>query len=234
MKVHTYLEWMPEFVIGAEGEEDAAAGNAADDSASGQADDDASGGDENDQDDSDDAAGSGDDDSSADDRRELKEALAKERKANRQREKELNRLRRERQEAEEAEQGELAAAQAKLERLTQREAQLASGYLKSALDREIERAAVKAGFIDVSDALAGVDRSKLSYEQDEDDPSEIEIDGKSIAREVKSLAGKKPHFIRQGTDDGEPSGSTFGGAGRRKNNKADDEALRQKYPSLNY
>ena len=69
-------------------------------------------------------------------------------------------------------------------------------------------------------------------EQDDDDPSVITIDQKSIAAQVKALSTKKPHFIKTGTEDGEPTGSSFGGTKTPKKTNRSDE-LKAAYPSLN-
>jgi hypothetical protein len=233
-------EWLRgiEFISGAEGEGDqGAAGSTGDNST----DDDASGGAGSSSSSSDDASGSGDDstdhdddDKSSDDKAELKEALRKERAANKAKEKELKRLQRQQEDAELAKKDETEAERLRRERAEERLTKLASGYLKTRLDQAIRDAATKLNFVDVNDALAGVDREALTFEQDEDDPSDVTIDEKSVAREVKALATRKPHWVKAGTDDGEPTGSTFGGAGRRKGKGTNEETLRSKYPALNY
>jgi hypothetical protein len=124
---------------------------------------------------------------------------------------------------EEAKQKELAA--------TQRAEKLAAGLLKRDIDTAIKEAARDLKFLDVEDALNGVDRSKIVADQDDDDPTDIEIDEDTVKAAVKALATRKPHFLNSGTDDGEATGSQFGGSKRRT--KADEEAaLREYYPSL--
>src|SRR5690606_19230575 len=113
---------------------------------------------------------------------------------------------------EDAEKTEIDQYKAKAEKATSTNERLAASLLKRDLDDAIKAAA--KDFIDPDDALRGIDRSKLVFEQDEDDPTEITLDLKSIEREVKNLATKKPHFLKQGTDDGEPTGSQFGGSNR--------------------
>ena len=96
--------------------------------------------------------------------------------------------------------------------------------------KAIEDEAKKQKFIDPSDAINGVDRSKLVYDQDDEDPTDIDIDLTSVVAEVKRLAASKPHFITRGTDDGEPSGSGFGGSKKQK--KSSEDQMRELYPSL--
>lgn len=160
----------------------------------------------------------------------LKSALEKERKANREKEKELKALRKAKEAEENAKKSDLERAQAEAEANKTKAERLAEGFLRNSLHTAIRNEAQKLGFIDVEDAIAGVSRDDLSFEQDEDDPSDIDIDMKSVTKAVKALAAKKPHFIKTGTEDGEPSGSQFGGSKQKK--KTSDDQLRDKYPSL--
>lgn len=167
----------------------------------------------------------------------IKKALRAERAARKQDAKErkreareLARLRAQLEEDEAAKKGELEQERLKRERAEEKNQRLAAGYLRSALDREIERAARDAKFRDTDDALQLVDRSLITYEQDEDDPSEVDIDRKTVQQAVKKLADRKKHLIASGTEDDEPTGSRFGGP--RKKSRTSEEALRQKYPGL--
>lgn len=185
-------------------------------------------------------AGDPDDEDDPDDKAELKKALSKERKerkdrdrAARKAERELARLRQEAEDSKTAEKGEAAAEKVKRERAEARLEKLVTGYRKSALDSAIEKAARAAKFIDTDDAIAGVDRSGISVEQDEDDPADVTIDTKTVERAVKELATRKRHLVQGGTSDGEPSGSRFGGAGGKGDKaKTDDERIKALYPSL--
>jgi hypothetical protein len=161
----------------------------------------------------------------------LKSALAKERAANKAKDKELKRLQKAQKAQEDAEKSDLEKAQGEAETNKAKAEKLAAGFLRTNLNSAIRAEAEKAGFIDVDDALNGISRDDLEYEQDEDDPSEVDIDLKSVQKAVKALATKKPHFIKKGTDDGEPSGSQFGGS-RKKKAKSSDDELRERYPSL--
>lgn len=214
-------------IIGAEGE------NGSGDK-TGEDDDDSS--DEDGDDDSDDSQEHDD----ADDPKVkgLKSALAVERASNKTNAKELKRLERELKKAKAAqdekeleEKSEVEQATTKAQKAEEKATKLAQGLLKRDIDSAIEKAARDAGFIDIDDALSGVDRSKIVFEQDDDDPSDIDIDIKTVVAEVKGLAGRKKHLVRTGTDDGEPTGSTFGGS-KRKKGKLDEETLKDKYPSL--
>lgn len=163
--------------------------------------------------------------------RGLKNALVTERARADKLAKELKRRDKAKADAALAEQSELEQANTKLQAAQDRVSKLAAGYLQSQLNSAIRSAAEKAKFIDSEDAIAGVDRSKLVFEQDEDDPSVVTIDIKSIQDAVKALATKKPHFIQSGTDDGEPTGGKFGGNSKRKATTEDE--LRKKYSALN-
>jgi hypothetical protein len=113
---------------------------------------------------------------------------------------------------------------------TARAEKLAAGLLKRDIDTAIKEAARDLKFIDVEDALNGVERSAIVFDQDDEDPTDIDIDIDTVKAAVKKLATSKPHFLNRGTDDGEATGSQFGGS--RKTKKQGEEALRELYPSL--
>lgn len=168
----------------------------------------------------------------------LKIALKKEREANRANSKELRRLQREaaaaqkaKDEQDLAEKSELEQATIKLQKAEERANALAAGYLKSSLDRAIEQAAREAHFIDPNDAITSIARDSISFEQDENDPSRVTIDPKTVKAAVKALADKKPHWVSSGTDDNGATGSKFSGT-PPKNKKTDAERLAELYPSL--
>lgn len=164
-----------------------------------------------------------------DDTSGLKSALAGERARAKAAEKELAKLQKAADEKDLADKSEVEQARIKLEKAEAKAQKLASGFLTSELDRAIRRAA--KDFIDPTDAIAGVDRSKLSFTQDEDDPSDIEVDEKSIEKEVKRIAAQKPHFLKTGTTDGDATGGKFGGKPPRERETSADK-LKTKYPSL--
>lgn len=119
----------------------------------------------------------------------------------------------------------LTASEEKLQRLGKM-------YYKHALDTAIEREARNLNFIDVSDAIAGVDRSVITAEQEPDDPAVVVIDDASLKKAVKGLADKKKHLIRVGTGDGSPTGSSFGGGGGKPTAKMKEDELKKLYPNL--
>lgn len=163
----------------------------------------------------------------------LKSALQKERQgrqADADELKELRKLKKQHDEAELAKKSDIDQARIKAEAAEEKATKLATGFLNRELNLAIVEAARGLDFIDADDALAGVDRSGFTFTQDEDDPSNVTIDKKTIEAAVKSLATKKPHFVKAGTDDGKPSGSQFGGP--KKKQQTSDEALKEKYPSL--
>ena len=234
MKIHTkFPEWLFSFstIVGAE--DDPPAGTSGDQGSS-----------END------SAGDPpkgdpdpDEDDDADDPKDtdgLKSALAKERKAAKLATKEakatareLAALRKEKEERELAEKGETEQEKIKREKAEAKLEKLTVGFRKSAIDRAIETAAKALGFLDPEDAIAGVDRSNIEAEQDEEDPSKVSITPKTVETAVKDLAKRKPHYLKpEGTSDGEPTASRFGGGGSKQGKKDTDEVLKAKYPSL--
>lgn len=177
-----------------------------------------------------------DDDDKDDDDKDvdgLKSALAKERRERRKLEKAA--AAREKADADEKskEADAVAHAQKKEQEARDKVSKLASGLLQRELDSAIRKEAEKQGFIDPADAIDGVDRNSLTYEQDDEDPTDIDIDAKSIEKVVKGLAARKPHFIKTGTDDGQRTGGGFGG-GAQGDRKDKDAALKAKYSALNH
>ena len=168
----------------------------------------------------------------------VKKALREERKLHRQAEtarktaeREAARLHQAEEDRKLAEAGELEREKTLRERAEERNAKLAQGFLRSNIDRAIEKAAQEAKFIDPDDALQGVDRQKITYEQDAEDPTVVTVDLKSVKAAVTDLATRKKHLVRASTEDGEPTGSPFGGGTTRKKT-TDEDTLREQYPSL--
>lgn len=125
----------------------------------------------------------------------------------------------------EAEKAKEASAKAQ-EKVTK----LATSLKTQALDSAIEREARALKFRDVDDAIRLVDRGAIEVEQDEDDPSDVSVDQKTVKTAVQALANKKKHLIgEEGSED--PSGSKFGGGNKDKKTLT-EEALVQKYPAL--
>lgn len=222
------IELLPEVIFGAEendgqenasGDSDESTGDSSkgEDGAAGSSSSDQSGSDEHD--DANDPKTAG-----------LKSALAAERKARKDEAKELKVLREEKEARELAAKSDVEREQIRADKASEKLTKLAAGYLKSATDTAIAKAAEKAGFLDTDDALAGVDRDSLGIEQDDEDPSIVTIDTKAVEKAIKALGLKKPHFLKTGTDDGDPTGSQFGGS--KKKPKSEDAALKAKYPSL--
>lgn len=218
------LDALPEFIFGAEGEADGTEGaSGASTTSTG---DTSKAGDE--------TAGSSSEADSEEDSKDdakdgLKSALASERRARTAAEKQAKALQKEKEERELAEKTEIEQERTKAEKATTSLQKLKDGFLKNVLDSAIEKAA--KDFTDTDDVLAGVDRSTIEYEQDEDDPSVVTIDLKSVDKAVKALATKKPHWLKTGTSDGEATGNKFGN-GKGAGKKSDDETIREMYPAL--
>lgn len=107
---------------------------------------------------------------------------------------------------------------------------LAAKLLTNAVDTAIIRYA-GADFVDVGDMLRLIDRSEIDVDQNEDDPSEIEVDAESVQDAIKALRKSKPYLVKVAKGDQATSGSKFGG---KKKNKTEltEEQLRKKYPAL--
>jgi hypothetical protein len=116
------------------------------------------------------------------------------------------------------------AAEAKLQKLQ-------TAFVKSSFASTVRSMATN--FVDPDDAVAALDMSMITHEQDEDDPSNIVWDEAEIKTALKDLAKRKPHFLQSGEKDPKtptrPSGSKFAGA--RKPNTTDPKAELQGYQS---
>lgn len=219
------LDALPEFIFGAEGE---ASGAGDTQGASTESTGDTSGAGEE-------TAGSGseagtEENSKDDEDKGLSRALAAERAARKAADKKATALQKAADERELAEKTEIEQERTKAEKATSALDKLKDGFLKTKLDAAIEKAA--KDFTDPEDVLNGVDRKLIEFEQDEDDPSEVTIDLKTVERAVKALATKKPHWLKTGTDDGEATGGKFGNGQGQGKKKSTDDQLRDAYPAL--
>jgi hypothetical protein len=223
-------------IRGFEGDGDSGDGSGGDDSGSQGADGDDSGGDDSTDDDSDD-----DDDDLPDDNKELKGALKKERLAARAAQKEAkkatreaNRLKAEAEAKNTDETDKVKTAEEKATKAADKVAKLASGLKSQAIESAVTKAANKAGFRDADDVMALLERAKfagIDVDQDEDDPSDIDIDEKSVQRAVAKIAKDKPHLLLADGDTNS-SGSTFRGSGGSKEKKSAEDQYKEKYPAL--
>lgn len=186
----------------------------------------------------DDKGGSEDDDDLGGNTDGLKSALQKERLARRDAERarkaeqdELALLRKEKEERELSELDEIQKAQARAEKAEERAKALAANYARDSINAAIRESAKAARFADPDDAVALVARADIAFTQDDENPEEVTVDASTVDKVVKDLATRKPHYLKTGTDDGEPSGSSFSTSGNNKKKATEDE-LRDKYPSL--
>lgn len=108
---------------------------------------------------------------------------------------------------------------------------LGAGYRETAITSAIADAARDLKFRDVKDAIVQVDRSAFGVEQDEEDPSRVEIDAKSVKAAVKKLADEKKYLL-QAEGEALPSGSRFGGGANADKTTKSQEEMMKKYPAL--
>lgn len=122
----------------------------------------------------------------------------------------------------------LAAAEARSERLAERLA-------RSAVDTAIIQVAAEAKmpkFTDVEDVLKLLNRDEIDFEQDDEDPSSVDVDKETIRDALKDLAKTKKHLlIGDNGKGGGKTGSKFGG-GNSNRGKTSMDALKKKYPAL--
>jgi hypothetical protein len=159
----------------------------------------------------------------------LRKALASERKANKANARELKKLRRLQEQGKNKDETEKDAAIRERDEEKTKTAKLATRLEREAVNSVIIKHATKLGFRDLDDALALVDRAAFVVDQDEDDPSDIDIDEDSIKAALSSLKTKKPHLILSANEQ-QPSGDNAGNGGGKQD--LTEEQLRTLYPSL--
>lgn len=158
----------------------------------------------------------------------LKNALRRERKAAKDATRALKAAQKRLDELDDKEKSESDLAKENASKAESKAQKLAASLKTAAVDNAIIKIGGKLKFRDIDDALKLVSREEMDVEQDEDDPSDIQIDEASIETALKKLARDKPHLI-VAEGQGEPSGSKFGG-GRKSQKDMDDEALKALYP----
>lgn len=158
----------------------------------------------------------------------LKSALQKERRARKDFERKLKRLEQAQTDKENQEKSESDKAKENASKAESKAQKLAVKLRDSAIDNAIIKAAGKLKFRDTDDALKLVDREDIDIEQDEDDPTKIELDEDSVKSALDKLAKAKPHLI-QADGQGERSGSKFNGGRGKSQQELDDAALMERY-----
>lgn len=157
-------------------------------------------------------------------------ALREERKLRRKAEREARR--KSKQVATEKKTEEDQEAAEKVKTAEARAEKLAKGFRDKAIEDAVLKEARKQGFIDETDALLPAILREIDADQDDDDPTDVEVDLDSVKDAIAELATNKPHLVGKGTP-GEPSGGKF-----RKNRKSgdskatDEKVLQSHYPSL--
>jgi len=168
----------------------------------------------------------------------LKSALRKERLARRDAQKQLKGLAKFKKDTEDKEKTDSTLATEKAVKAEERATKLAGKLLDAALDNSIIKIAGVLGFLDLDDALRLVKRTDIEVDQDEDEPSEVEVDEKSVKTALEALKKAKPHLVRSDESDSDTkevrppkSGSKFTG-GTKDKEQLDEGVLLDKYPAL--
>lgn len=162
----------------------------------------------------------------------LKSALQKERRARKVAEKQARELAKYKEENDSKDKSDTDKAKEDTSKAESKAQRLALKLRDSALDNAIIKAAGSLKFRDIDDALKLIDRNDIDVEQDEDDPSEIELDEASVKAALEKLAKAKPHLIVAGGQE-DKSGSKFNGGRNKPDQKTDEDVLRSTYPALN-
>ena len=160
----------------------------------------------------------------------LKSALRKERNLRKKEERDRKALAKRLDELDSKEKSETDKAKEDASKAESKAQRLAVALKTTAVDNAIIKAAGKLKFRDIDDALKLVNREEIDVEQDEEDPSQVDLDEESVKSALETLAKTKPHLIlADGQED--KSGSKF--AGSRKSQKdMDEDALIEKFPAL--
>lgn len=128
-------------------------------------------------------------------------------------------------------------ADGKVAEANEKAEKLAAGILRKEVDNVVGREARKLKFVDEEDAIRLVKRSEIDADQDEDDPTEVEVDAESVVDALKALAKKKPHLIQKATDEEEederePVVTSKRNGRKGKKGSLDDETLKNTYGAL--
>jgi len=165
----------------------------------------------------------------------LKSALSKERKGRREAERELRKERRvkqEQQQTKDQEQDEVKRIQAERDTERSKSEKLAERLANVAVDSAIMRYAGDQ-FADMDDVLKLINRTDIDVDQDDEDPSSVNIDEDTVKEAIKSLAKAKPHLLKVTGEGGSATGSAFGGGNKSgKKDALSEEAIMAQYPAL--
>lgn len=131
----------------------------------------------------------------------------------------------------EEEANDLKKAQEELATAQDKTSKLAARLLKKEVHDAITAEARNQKFIDPTDALVDSVISEIDADQDEEDPTDIDIDPASVKAAVKKLADRKKHLVSTaGTQ--ERSGGRFNRRQGGDKEKTSEQKLRETYPSL--
>ena len=175
--------------------------------------------------------GEGEEDKGKEDTTALKSALQKERRARKINERELKKLQKAINDAGDKEKSESDKAKEDASKAESKAQKLAERLKESAIDNAIIKLSSKLKFRDTDDALKLIDRDSIEVDQDEDDPTKIELDEDSVKSALESLAKLKPHLILA-DGQGAPSGGKFNGGRGKSQQELNDSALTERYDAF--
>jgi len=169
----------------------------------------------------------------------LVSALAKERAARKNFEKQAKSLQRDRDTEAAKKKTDVEQASDRAAKAEEKATKLATAFKSNAINTAIIQGTSGMNPVDIEDILALVDRSGFDVEQDDDDPAKVEIDKDTVKTALKNLQKKKPHLFKkkdeeddEEEDTGGRSGSKVGSRERRTGKNANEEQLRTRYPAL--
>lgn len=166
----------------------------------------------------------------------LKSALDKERKTAKENAKKLAAFEKAQKDKEDAEKSEIQRLTDQGISASEKLQKLSAGFRKSKVESAVVAAARKALFTDPTDALRPEVLEAIGVEQDEDDPTQVTIDSKTVEEAITKLAKAKPHWLTEVEDPNKkkprsPSGSKFGGSNNTQTPSAEDK-LAEMFPAL--
>ena len=181
--------------------------------------------------DDDDEGGDDKDKGKSEDNDGLKSALQKERTERKRLERESKAMKKRLDDLDSKDKSDTDKAKDDASKAESKAQKLTAKLRETAVDNAIIKVGGKLKFRDIDDALKLIDRDLIVVDQDDDEPSEVEIDEATVKTALEKLAKAKPHLIlAEGQE--ERSGSKFNGS-RKTTKEADEEVLRKQYPALN-
>jgi hypothetical protein len=110
---------------------------------------------------------------------------------------------------------------------SEREVRLAARLRDQEIDRVVAKVATRLKFVDPDDAVRLINRRDLDVNQDDEDPTVVDVDEEGVEDILRTIAKKKKYLVGQKVSTTK-SGSKMSG-GKKGNPGASDDDLKSKY-----